>query len=380
MVFSARCLCTKHTTWSHGDVLPDGLRVADSEELRFCEVDTSKNKGRKRKICLACRGRIAAEIKCMRFEDEQASQYAIATEHVPFVDIGEVEIDNAVSPSSRFASSCSKQVQVLDVPLRPYKEAEKRTQQVMRAKTIEVIEDCANKFVHFNAKDIPEFAYDLVNCKKWKSTFGSCQSKDDNESVFLSNLAAEYKRCKDKDVSKAIREKSAKQKQKVSIGQTLRNSRISLSGSTSDVFKSRVDAAKDLGRIRSYADEKRRLLSIVAMDYSYSTLQKLFDCSSKTITAARVHCILFGRGGVPMDKFKFRRQCVSSEVLEELCEFLHRDDVSRPSSCRSVLVQGEETAVRYWQDTVKGLVSQYLLEFPNGVKRTYIYRAVARIF
>lgn len=75
MVFSARCLCTKHTTWSHGDVLPDGLRVADSEELRFCEVDTSKNKGRKRKICLACRGRIAAEIKCMRFEVRYFCKY-----------------------------------------------------------------------------------------------------------------------------------------------------------------------------------------------------------------------------------------------------------------------------------------------------------------
>ena len=60
-------------------------------------------------------------------------------------------------------------------------------------------------------------------------------------------------------------------------------------------------------------------------------------------------------------------------MLEELTEFLHRDDVSRASSCRSVLVDGEETAVRYWQDTVKGLINQYLLEFPNGVKRTYIY-------
>lgn len=60
-------------------------------------------------------------------------------------------------------------------------------------------------------------------------------------------------------------------------------------------------------------------------------------------------------------------------MLEELTEFLYRDDVSRASSCRSVLVQGEETPVRYWQDTIKGLVNQYLLEFPNGVKRTYIY-------
>ena len=215
-----------------------------------------------------------------------------------------------------------------------------------------------------------------MGSKKWKSTLGNpCESKIDHEGIFLSNLAAEYKSCKDKETNKAIRLQMAKQKQKVLIGQTLRDSRISLSGTTSDVFKSRVDAAKSLGRIRSYShcDEKRRLLSIVAMDYSYMTLHKLFNFSSKPITAARVHCILFGRGGVPADKFKFTRQCVSPDVLEELTEFLHREDVSRPSSCRSVLVQEEETAVRYWQDTVKGLVSQYLLEFPNGVKRTYIY-------
>ena len=303
----------------------------------------------------------------------QASQHEMEDDHLQCADVFEVETPGPpciISP----ASSSSKQVQVLEMPLRPYKEAEKRTQQNMRAKTIDVIQDCANKFVHFNASDIPEFVNDLVSSKKWKSTFGSlCESKFDSESVFLSNLAAEYKSCKDKEVNKAIRLQVAKQKQKVLIGQTLRNSRISFSGITSEVFKSRVDAAKDLGRIRSYGDEKRRLLSIVAMDYSYSTLQKLFNCSSKTVTAARVHCILFGRGGVPSDQFKFTRQCVSPHVLEELTEFLHREDVSRPSSCRSVLVDQEETAVRYWQDTVKGLVSQYLLEFPNGVKRTYIY-------
>ena len=68
MVFTARCVCTKHSTWSNGNVSPDALRIADPEELRFCEVDSSKNKGRKRKICLACRGRLAAEIKSMRLE------------------------------------------------------------------------------------------------------------------------------------------------------------------------------------------------------------------------------------------------------------------------------------------------------------------------
>ena len=162
----------------------------------------------------------------------------------------------------------------------------------MRSKTIKVVEDCGNKFVHYNAKDIPEFVNDLLNCKKWKSTFGSCHNKVYQESIFLTNLAPEYKHCKDKDLSKVVRLRSAKQTQKILIGQTLRDSRISLSGAT-------CDAAKDLGKIRSYSDEKRRLLSIVATDYSYSVVEKLFNCSSKMVTAARVHCILLGCGVSP---------------------------------------------------------------------------------
>ena len=47
--------------------------------------------------------------------------------------------------------------------------------------------------------------------------------------------------------------------------------------------------------------------------------------------------------------------------------------VSRPSSCRSVVVDGEEIPVRYWKDSIKNVVNQYLIVFPFGVKRTYIY-------
>ena len=36
-------------------------------------------------------------------------------------------------------------------------------------------------------------------------------------------------------------------------------------------------------------------------------------------------------------------------------------------------MNGQETPIHYWKDSVKKLVNQYLLEFPNGVKRTYIY-------
>ena len=77
--------------------------------------------------------------------------------------------------------------------------------------------------------------------------------------------------------------------------------------------------------------------------------------------------------GTPPPKFKFRRQWVSLSVVEDLSDFFMRDDVSRPSSYRRVVVDGEETPVRYWKDSIKNLVNQYLLVFPFGVKRTYIY-------
>ena len=83
-------------------------------------------------------------------------------------------------------------------------------------------------------------------------------------------------------------------------------------------------------------DELRRLLSILAWDFSQSVLQSYFLCSKSTITAARVHATLFGRGGVPHDGLWFTRQAVSPEIIQE---FLHQDDMSRSLSCRSFFLQ-----------------------------------------
>ena len=58
MSFTASCKCEKHLEWHHrSDV---DLRVATFYEEKYCIVD-SKHAGRKRKICLACRDRIAVE-------------------------------------------------------------------------------------------------------------------------------------------------------------------------------------------------------------------------------------------------------------------------------------------------------------------------------
>ena len=45
-----------------------------------------------------------------------------------------------------------------------------------------------------------------------------------------------------------------------------------------------------------------------------------------------------------------------------------------------MVVDGQETPIRYRKDSVKELVNQYLLEYPNGVKRTYIYTHLPSYF
>jgi len=62
-------------------------------------------------------------------------------------------------------------------------------------------------------------------------------------------------------------------------------------------FKNRIVAAESFGRMTYFAGEWRTFLPIVAMDYTYRFLQEQFGCSPCTVTAARVHAILFGHGG-----------------------------------------------------------------------------------
>ena len=118
----------------------------------------------------------------------------------------------------------------------------------------------------------------------------------------------------------------------------------------------------------------------MAADYPQTYLTEIFKCSKSTVTAARVHSILFGRGGVPPQSLKFTRQCVSQDTLDQLADFLLRDDISQPLSCRSVVIDEVEAPVRYWQSSIKEVIQQYLLEFPGGVKQSYIYGHIPKNF
>lgn len=221
---------------------------------------------------------------------------------------------------------------------------------------------------------------DILASQKFQYKFPDVfpMNSDGNDDKFLKALAKDYQASKDKETSKLIRAQGAKITQKLLIGGSLKGSNLQVDGVTRG--KSRTETAKAIGRVSMFEDERRRLLSIVAQDFSQSTLQSYFLCSKGTITAARVHALLFGRGGAPRDGLTFTRQAVSPEIIHEFQDFIQQDDISRPSSCRSVLVDGKETGVRYWQSDIKDVIQQYQLKFPNGLKRTYIYTHLPKNF
>ena len=222
---------------------------------------------------------------------------------------------------------------------------------------------------------------DILSTRKFRGQFAdlfTTQQKSSSDDKLLKSLAKDYIAAKDKETSKIIQAQGGKVASKILIGDSLKDSRLDVSGA--EQGRNRVETARTIGRISKFGDERRRLLSIVAQDYSMSEIQKYFPCSKSTITAARVHAILYGKGGAPRDGHKFTRQAVSPELIHEFQDFLMQDDISRPSSCRSVLVNGQETGVRYWQCDIKHVVQQYQLKFPNGVKRTYIYSHLPKNF
>lgn len=222
---------------------------------------------------------------------------------------------------------------------------------------------------------------DILCSKKIQGQFAdlfTCPQKSSTDDKLLTSLAKDYIASKDKESSKLIRAQGAKVANKLLIGDSMKGSNLNVSGVRQG--RNRTETARAIGRVSKFGDERRRILSIVAQDFSMSELLAYFPCSKSTITAARVHAILFGRGGVPRDGLSFTRQVVSPEVVYEFQNFVTQDDISRPSSCRSVLVDGKETGVRYWQCDIKHVIQQYQLKFPDGLKRTYIYSHLPKNF
>ena len=174
----------------------------------------------------------------------------------------------------------------------------------IRTEVIEKFRDLLNLYVHGDESALHDLLDDLLPSKKWSSTFRIWPNSKGDSTVHdkvLHSIVKEYKACKNKEVNSEIRKQAKRMTQAINISGTLSKSKIAFKGSTPDSFRSRTDAARNLGRVNYNSPEKKRLLSIVASDYLQPLLTKLFQCSKSTVTAARVHPILFGRGGVPPD-------------------------------------------------------------------------------
>ena len=71
------------------------------------------------------------------------------------------------------------------------------------------------KYVHFKSgTSLQKLVGDVVKSKRWHQVFGHSVVKDKNSdnTHFLDILPAEYKACKDKQVTKKINQKAKKQK------------------------------------------------------------------------------------------------------------------------------------------------------------------------
>ena len=262
-----------------------------------------------------------------------------------------------------------------------YESVGERRKRDLRNEIFGEIDKLLENYTSDGEKGTQAIMMDILRSKKFQDQYSSVfssQNENSKDDVVLKALAKDYASSKDKENSKVIRVQGAKVTQKLLIGDTMKDSNLTATGVVQG--RNRTEMALAIGRVSKFGDERRRLLSIVARDFSMATLQAYFGCSKSTITAARVHAILFGRGGVPRDGLSFTRQAVSPEIVSEFQAFINQDDISRPSSCRSVLGNGQETGVRYWQCDIKSVIQQYQLKYPNGLKRTYIYTHLPKHF
>ena len=145
----------------------------------------------------------------------------------------------------------------------------------MKAELISTIKHMALPSVLFEESNLTQFISDVVNSKKWVTTFGvDLTNARESCNPILQSLVKDYKDCMSKEKAKEVQQKAAAQKAKILIGSSLKDSRVTLLGDkTPEEFKNRVAAANSVGRMTYFADE-RSLLSIVAMDYPYRFLQE----------------------------------------------------------------------------------------------------------
>lgn len=139
-------------------------------------------------------------------------------------------------------------------------------------------------YTAFGVKGTQAIMRDILTTKKFKGQFAdlfSSHQKSSSDDKLLNSLAKDYIAAKDKEKSRLIRARGAKISSKLLIGDSMKRSKLNVSGV--EQGRNRTETARAIGRVSKFGDERRRLLSIVAQDFTISELQTYFPCSKSTI-------------------------------------------------------------------------------------------------
>ncbi|RHZ82228.1 hypothetical protein Glove_110g47 [Diversispora epigaea] len=129
-------------------------------------------------------------------------------------------------------------------------------------------------------------------------------------------------------------------------------------------------------------DGKRRILSIIANEFTYKELEQNLNVGRNTILESRKHARNEGYGAPILAKPVINKQRFTSEMLKQIENFLNDKEFVNMSSYKTDIKTGKP--ILYLQDTKKALWERFSEEYPNGIRRTsfmtcleggqYVYR------
>ncbi|RHZ62731.1 hypothetical protein Glove_335g14 [Diversispora epigaea] len=126
------------------------------------------------------------------------------------------------------------------------------------------------------------------------------------------------------------------------------------------------------------SDEKRRILSIIANEFTYKELEQNLNVGRNTILESRKHARNEGYGAPILVKPVINKQRFTPEMLKQIENFLNDKEFVNMSSYKTDIKTGKP--ILYLQDTKKTLWERFSEEYPNGIRRTSFMTCLEGVF
>ncbi|CAG8841167.1 6435_t:CDS:2, partial [Racocetra persica] len=125
--------------------------------------------------------------------------------------------------------------------------------------------------------------------------------------------------------------------------------------------------SRALDNNKKTSDGKRRILSIIAEDFTYDELETNLGVGRHTISGARKHAKSYGHGAPPLSKPIIYRVKLTEEQLNQFEIFFSNKENVNMSSYRTETSTG--LPILYLQNHKKALWEKFHERYPNGMQR-----------